>query len=108
MGQLKDDKFHGKGKMEFASGAKYTGDWVDGAMTGDGIYIFTNGNRYERPLHELSDQSRGQWDENRAHGIGKMYYASGAMYSGGWVDGTMTGECVYIFDNGTRYEWRHS
>jgi hypothetical protein len=38
---------HGRGKMDFANGAKYTGDWLDGAMTGEAIYNFANGDRYE-------------------------------------------------------------
>jgi hypothetical protein len=38
---------HGKGKMDFGNGDKYTGDWVDDARTGQGIYIFVNGDRYE-------------------------------------------------------------
>ncbi|CAF4498568.1 unnamed protein product [Rotaria socialis] len=133
MGQLEDDKLHGKGKMEFGSGAKYIGDWVNGAMTGEGIYIFPNGT-----LDELSDQSRGRWDENKAHGIGRMdfingdrytgdwvygartgegilsfangnmEFGSGAEYTGDWVDGAMTGEGIYIFPNGNRYERRYS
>ncbi|CAF3038421.1 unnamed protein product [Rotaria socialis] len=81
MGQLEDDKLHGKGKMEFGSGAKYIGDWVNGAMTGEGIYIFPNGN---------------------------MEFGSGAEYTGDWVDGAMTGEGIYIFPNGNRYERRYS
>ncbi|CAF2074013.1 unnamed protein product, partial [Rotaria magnacalcarata] len=31
--------------MDCASGDKYTGDWVDGTMTGEGVYIFASGNR---------------------------------------------------------------
>ncbi len=33
--------------MDFASGSKYTGDWLDDAMTGEGIYNFASGSRYE-------------------------------------------------------------
>jgi hypothetical protein len=47
LGQWKDDKKHGKGKIDFASGDTYTGDWIDGDRTGQGIYIFANGDRYE-------------------------------------------------------------
>jgi hypothetical protein len=47
LGQWKDNNHHGKGKMDFASGAKYTGDWVDNNMTSQGVYIYADGNRYE-------------------------------------------------------------
>ncbi len=29
------------------AGDKYTGDWIDDDRTGQGIYIYANGNRYE-------------------------------------------------------------
>jgi hypothetical protein len=46
-GEMKDDKKHGKGKMKYANGNNYTGDWVDDIITGQGILIFANGDRYE-------------------------------------------------------------
>ncbi len=46
-GQWKDGESHGKGKMDFANGDKYTGDWLNDIRTGEGIYSFANGNRYE-------------------------------------------------------------
>ena len=36
MGQLKDNKMHGKGTRIYANGTKYTGDWVDDKRTGNG------------------------------------------------------------------------
>jgi hypothetical protein len=47
LGQFKDNKIHGKGKMDCANGDKYTGDWVDDSRTGQGVLIFANGDRYE-------------------------------------------------------------
>jgi hypothetical protein len=40
-------KRHGKGTMAYASGDKYTGDWLNDVKTGAGIYIFATGNRYK-------------------------------------------------------------
>ena len=34
--------------MDHANGDKYTGDWVDDVKTGNGVYIFANGDRYDR------------------------------------------------------------
>ncbi len=33
--------------MEYASGNKYTGDWVDGNRTGQGVLVWADGDRYE-------------------------------------------------------------
>jgi hypothetical protein len=33
--------------MDYASGNKYTGIWVNDEKTGQGVYIYTSGARYE-------------------------------------------------------------
>ena len=38
---------HGKGKFNFVTGKQYIGDWLDDVRTGQGIFTFANGNRYE-------------------------------------------------------------
>jgi hypothetical protein len=47
LGQFKDNKKHGKGKIDYHTGDKYTGAWIDDNRTGQGVYIFANGDRYE-------------------------------------------------------------
>ena len=52
LGQWKDDKNHGKGTLVWGLGSKwagdkYTGDWVNNTRTGQGVYTFANGSRYE-------------------------------------------------------------
>jgi hypothetical protein len=93
LGQLKDGKIHGKGKMDFHNGDKYTGDWIDGNMTGQGVSTLANGTR-----------SEGQFKDNRMHGKGTMDYANGTKYTGDWVDDIRTGQGVLIFADGHRYE----
>jgi hypothetical protein len=92
-GQMKDGKKHGKGKMDFAIGDKYTGDWVENNRTGQGILIFASGNRYE-----------GQFKDNNMHGKGKMDFATGDKYTGDWVENNRTGQGILIFASGNRYE----
>jgi hypothetical protein len=46
-GEWKDGKKHGQGKIDFASGDKYTGDWVNDVITGQGVYNSADGSRYE-------------------------------------------------------------
>ncbi len=38
---------HGTGTYNFANGNNYTGDWIDGKQTGDGVFTWANGDRYE-------------------------------------------------------------
>ncbi|CAF4042965.1 unnamed protein product [Adineta steineri] len=45
--EMKGEKKHGKGQMEFANGDKYTGIWVEGTRTGQGVFIYANSDRYE-------------------------------------------------------------
>ncbi|CAF3600529.1 unnamed protein product [Adineta steineri] len=92
-GEMKGENRHGKGKMDFASGDKYTGDWIEGKRTGHGVYIFARGNRYE-----------GQWKDNKMHGKGQIDLANGGKYTGDWIEGKRTGHGVFIYSSGDRYE----
>jgi hypothetical protein len=44
---MKDGKKHSKGKMDYAIGDKYIGIWVNDNRTGQGIYTWSSGDRYE-------------------------------------------------------------
>jgi hypothetical protein len=58
-----DGQLTGKGKMSWADGRRYEGEWVDGKCTGRGITTFANGSRYE-----------GIYHEDKMHGYGFHYY----------------------------------
>ncbi|CAF4331853.1 unnamed protein product, partial [Rotaria sp. Silwood2] len=85
LGQFKDDKKNGKGTFVSATDAngassKYKGDWIDGVRTGQGVFIWANGDRYE-----------GQWKDDKIHGRGKLTYANGTIKEGMWSNGTFVG-----------------
>jgi hypothetical protein len=40
IGEFRNDKMHGKGRITHPSGAYYDGDWFEGNMHGKGILIF--------------------------------------------------------------------
>ena len=82
-GELKDDKKHGKGKMNFANGYEYLGDWVDDTPSGEGIYIWTNGDRYE-----------GYFENGQRHGKGSYFFANGDRYIGDWVKDKKSGNGI--------------
>ena len=56
LGQFRDDRQNGKGTYYFASGNKYSGNWVDNQRTGQGIFTWANGDRYEMMHSKISHQ----------------------------------------------------
>lgn len=74
-GELIDGKKHGKGKMEFANGHTYTGEWVDDMATGEGVFVWNNG-----------DQYKGQLKYGQRHGKGSYYFVNGDTYIGDWIE----------------------
>ncbi|CAF4051209.1 unnamed protein product [Adineta steineri] len=68
-------------------------------MTGQGIYTWASGDRYE-----------GQWKDSDMNGKGTRYYANGNTYTGDWIDNKRTGQGIFAWANGDRYEgqWKDS
>ena len=91
-GQFKNDKRHGKGRMEYAlrAGAKfegyYEGEWVNGESNGQGKERYPNGNTY-----------RGELKNGERHGKGRMDYLKkpsakfSGYYDGEWSKGLFDG-----------------
>jgi hypothetical protein len=46
-GQYRNDKRNGKGTRYYTDGSKYTGDWIDDEKASQGVFIWSNGDRYE-------------------------------------------------------------
>ncbi len=92
-GPFKDDNSHGKGTKYFADGKTYVGDWVDGTMSGEGVFTWPSGSRYE-----------GQFKDDKINGKGTYQSANGNKYVGDWVNEKMSGEGVFTWPNGDRYE----
>ena len=47
--------------MQYASGASFDGEWVDGERSGHGVMRYANGAQYE-----------GQWHRDVKHGYGRL------------------------------------
>lgn len=63
------------GKMTYANGDIYEGEWKDSQKNGHGKYIWTDGDVYE-----------GEWKDGMRNGQGKYTYANGNVYEGEWKD----------------------
>ena len=87
--------------------------------SGTGVFTFVDGSRYEGQYDTENDcrvrsgtgtltqgpeTSEGEWKSNRLHGAGKCAFASGAVYEGGFADGSFEGEGTYRWPDGARYE----
>ncbi len=45
---------NGKGTYYYADGRKYTGDMMNDKFEGQGVYIWTNGDRYEMRCSQMT------------------------------------------------------
>lgn len=68
---------HGTGRYEFQNGSYYSGQWVEGAMQGKGMFWeSTTGDRFE-----------GQWMQGKRV-CGVYYFNDGDLYIGGFDEAT--------------------
>jgi hypothetical protein len=73
IGDIWNDKPHGKGKWRDDIGTYYDGEWLLGKKNGKGIMTFPNNTKYV-----------GRWMNNKRHGLGSMHYDSGKVATGMW------------------------
>ncbi|CAG9331810.1 unnamed protein product [Blepharisma stoltei] len=55
-------------------------------------------------IMENSNMYRGQWADNKPHGVGIMYYSDGSLYEGYWQFGERMGKGRFINFEGSWYE----
>ena len=93
IGEWKDDKFHGKGRLISINGDFYEGDFLLGQIEGNGIYNSTkNGYHYI-----------GEFKNNKFHGNGKLLFNDNTKYKGHFNEGYMEGEGNLLFNDGCFY-----
>ncbi len=90
-------------------GDKYIGEWKDGSLSGEGVYLWHNSSKY-----------MGSWENGKQNGYGTQFYSDGTKAIGLFKDGTLSGSntntagcisgnCsngygVWIYDTGSKYE----
>ena len=92
IGNWKNDKKEGQGRMDYSSGSNYVGEWKNGLMDGKGRMNSRFG------IYE------GEWKEGDKHGKGKMEYRSGRVYEGEWKEGFKHGKGKMKYRNGSVYD----
>jgi hypothetical protein len=95
-------KFHGRGKLTFACGDTYFGEFSDGLKNGSGTYIYGNQSFYN-----------GQWSNGLKHGSGVSVYktsggvenytwSAGDIFDGNFAENKRHGPCEYTWFNGQK------
>ena len=92
-GTFKNGRQHGQGTYSLPSGYKYTGAWVNGEISGDGVAKFADGSVYE-----------GSFSNGKPEGSGTIVYANGGTYFGTLVGGKIDGQGVATYEGGLHYE----
>ena len=84
-GEIQDGLPQGQGRMRYAGGSSYSGEWEAGRYNGLGAHVRVDGSYHV-----------GRFKQGLAHGPGEEHLPNGFRNSGEWKDG-------YIW-NGTEYD----
>lgn len=77
----KHPKPNGPGKMKYANGNKYDGNWIYGKRHGLGIQDNVDKSFYD-----------GEWMDDKRHGQGTNRFVNGDIYEGKWINDEMSEE----------------
>src|SRR5690606_30923060 len=108
---------HGKGKMIYASGNYYEGDWKFDKKSGYGDMNWLTTNEVYKGFWEenlqngfgvhlwleesgklktMRNRYEGMWFNGLRSGFGTFYYSDGSRYDGEWVNNQKEGFAVFI------------
>lgn len=111
-GSFKNGNLHGNGKYTLPNGDIYAGYFHNGKANNEGSYKskqFTVAgdfvNNYPDGTCKITfkngDVYDGRIKEGQMHGKGKYVYSDGTIYNGDFYFGTLWGECVIQYPQGS-------
>ena len=93
-GEYKNDQKNGEGKLYFKLlKDTYEGNFIDNNITGNGTYIWNNGEKY------IGNFLNGKMD-----GKGKYFWPDGSYYEGDYINNIKEGNGKFKWSNGKIYE----
>ena len=92
-GEITNNNFNGKGKLQFVNGEIYEGDFVESELNGNGTYTFPDNTVYI-----------GQMKNGLFHGDGKMKWCNGIEYEGKFNESSFCGNGKLSNIQGEKYE----
>ncbi len=81
----------GYGKARFSRGSTYEGQWKNGAMEGDGVYLYEKGNSGKK--------YKGEFKKGHFEGEGKFWSVDGSRFVGEWKRGQQV-KGTFYYKNG--------
>jgi len=93
LGQYKEGKRHGRGRLVWPDGSVYVGYWKD-----------DHSNIRGRMIHSEGDWYEGDWLDDKAEGKGIYTHADGTVYQGDWANDLQNGQGVERWPDQTVYE----
>ena len=91
IGEVKNGKPNGKGRVSWSDGKKYVGEFKNGLPNGQGIESYSDGEDYV-----------GEWENGKKQGLGIYTWNNGQKYAGEWKDGKMDGLGTHTFPDGRK------
>jgi len=92
-GRTQKDIITGEGLFSFNDGSRYQGGFEGGKPHGRGMMMKPDGSRYE-----------GEFREGRMHGKGRLEWPDGSLYEGAFREGLMDGIGTFTWPNGDRFK----
>lgn len=116
IGQWKNDKIHGLGKIINPSSGYYEGSFVNAHAEGYGVYVHNNGCTYKgfwkRDLQEGKGKEtwpnnleyEGEYKGGKKNGQGRLTLNDGSVYIGSFFNNKIEGYGVYKWSNKCEYK----
>ncbi len=112
---VEGDCVNGKGTKIFSTGHKYTGEFKNGKLDGEGYMTLPLGRTLKGRFRDNSvfegtftypngQVYIGQWEFLERNGRGTMKYADGRVYTGEFKSGLRHGKGIMTWPSGRRYE----
>ena len=104
-GEFEDGKINGTGTYDWGNKRKYVGEWKEGKMNGKGKLMYSDGTYYEgeftsgkknghgKYVWEINKYYIGQWKDDKPNGKG-VYHKYGKETKGFWANGHLFSKTV--------------
>jgi hypothetical protein len=83
---------NGTGLFIWSNGDRYEGEYIMGSRTGHGSFVWADGRRYD-----------GEFKNDIRSGNGRIAWVDGTVYEGDFEDGKMNGKGMLSWPNGDTY-----
>jgi hypothetical protein len=93
-GDFSNDVRQGAGRVNYANGDWYEGQWNNNKRHGQGVYFYK----------KLSVKYVGEWEDNTRHGRGTLTFSNGDTIEGNWKRDTLKSDNGHItYSKGGHY-----